>query len=216
VNLCAREGGPPSVAMATFVRLRVVKQRTGWGYETLVREVSVSSHPRGCCLIGIDRRVPDESTVRQLVRRLGSDVVDEITRMVIQTAQRETRFMGRAARIDGTVVEADFRYPSDAVLAWQGARALARDGKRLTGLVTTKMRIRSMSFQSRLRPRIVIDRPSLPCLGWDISPRPGSANTPAHSREPAGGHGLPAIDRDRRPRSRRSPAFARCGTSAQT
>ena len=49
----------------------VVKQRTGWGYETLVREVSDSLHLRRFCLIGIDQRVPDESTVRKLARRLG-------------------------------------------------------------------------------------------------------------------------------------------------
>jgi hypothetical protein len=57
--------------MVTFVRLMVVKQRTGWGYETLVREVSDSLHLRRFCLIGIDQRVPDESTVRTLARRLG-------------------------------------------------------------------------------------------------------------------------------------------------
>jgi transposase, IS5 family len=36
----------PSVAIDVFVRLMVVKQRTGWGYETLVREVSDSLHLR--------------------------------------------------------------------------------------------------------------------------------------------------------------------------
>jgi IS5 family transposase len=34
-------------------------------------------------------------------------------------------------RIDATVVEADIRYPTDAGLAWQGARALAREGRKL-------------------------------------------------------------------------------------
>src|SRR5438105_12889773 len=38
--------GRPSISMATFVRLMVLKQRTGWGYETLVREVSDSLHLR--------------------------------------------------------------------------------------------------------------------------------------------------------------------------
>ena len=120
--------GRPSIAMATFVRLMVVKQRTGWGYETLVREVSDSLHLRRFCLIAIDQRVPDESTVRKLARRLGPEVVEEITRVVIEKAERETRFRARAARIDSTVVEADIRYPSDAMLALQGARALAREG----------------------------------------------------------------------------------------
>jgi transposase, IS5 family len=68
----ALERGRPSIAMSSFVRLMVVvKQRTGWGYETLVREVSDSLHLRRFCLIAIDQRVPDESTVRKLARRLG-------------------------------------------------------------------------------------------------------------------------------------------------
>ena len=123
--------GRPTIAMNTFVRLMVVKQRAGWGYETLVREVSDSLHLRRFCLIALTERVPDESTVRKLVRRLGPEVVDEITRAVIGKAQRETRFIARAVRIDSTVVEADVRYPSDAVLALQGARALAREGRKL-------------------------------------------------------------------------------------
>jgi transposase, IS5 family len=125
----ARDHGRPTIAMATFVRLMVVKQRCGWGYETLVREVSDSLHLRRFCLIALTERAPEESTVRKLVRRLGPEVVDEITRAVIGKAQRETRFLARAARIDSTVVEADVRYPSDAVLALDGARALARQGR---------------------------------------------------------------------------------------
>ncbi|MBA2757137.1 MAG: transposase [Chloroflexi bacterium] len=141
----ARERGRPSIAMTTFVRLMVIKQRTGWGYETLVREVSDSLHLRRFCLIAIDQRVPDESTVRKLARRLGASVVQEITRMVIEKAQRETRFIARAARIDSTVVEADIRYPSDAMLALQGARALAREGKKLQKLIAGKPRVRDRS-----------------------------------------------------------------------
>jgi IS5 family transposase len=141
----ARERGRPSIPMVMFVRLMVVKQRTGWGYETLVREVSDSLHLRRFCLIAIDQRVPDESTVRKLARRLGPEVVREITRMVIEKAQRETRFTARAARIDSTVVEADIRYPSDAVLALQGARAVAREGRKLHKLVAGRVRVRDRS-----------------------------------------------------------------------
>lgn len=131
----ARGQGRPTIAMDAFVRLMVVKQRTGWGYETLVREVSDSLHLRRFCRIGIDQRVPDESTVRKLARRLGPQVVEAITRLVIAKATRETRFRGRAARVDSTVVEADIRYPSDAVLALQGVRALARQARTLAPLL---------------------------------------------------------------------------------
>jgi len=131
----ARDRGRPSISMAVFVRLMVVKARTGWGYEMLVREVSDSLHLRRFCLVAIDQRVPDESTVRKLARRLGSEVVEEITRIVIAKAQRETRFRARAARIDSTVVEADIRYPSDAMLALAGVRALAREGRKLHAIL---------------------------------------------------------------------------------
>ena len=150
----ARERGRPSIAIATFVRLMVIKQRTGWGYETLVREVSDSLHLRRFCLIAIDRRVPDESTVRKLARRLGAQVVEEITRVVIAKAQRETRFRARAARIDSTVVEADIRYPSDATLALQGARALAREGRKVAAMIKGKaarVRDRSRSLGRTVR-----------------------------------------------------------------
>jgi IS5 family transposase len=129
----ARGHGRPTIPMGSFVRLMVVKQRTGWGYETLVREVSDSLHLRRFCLPPLTARVPEESTVRKLVRRLGPEVVAELIRVVIGKAQRERRFRARAVRIDATVVEADIRYPSDGMLALEGARALAREGRRLAG-----------------------------------------------------------------------------------
>jgi hypothetical protein len=36
-------------------------------------------------------------------------------------------------RIDATVIETDICYPTDAGLAWQGARALARQARKLAG-----------------------------------------------------------------------------------
>jgi transposase, IS5 family len=150
----ARGHGRPSIAMATFVRLMVVKARTGWGYESLVREVSDSLHLRRFCLIALSERVPDESTVRKLVRRLGSDVVDEIARAVIELAQRERRFVARAVRCDSTVVEADIRYPSDAGLAVDSARMLAAEGTRVTRLVgqgARRVHDRSRAAAKRLR-----------------------------------------------------------------
>src|SRR6185295_11270346 len=67
----ARGLGRPTIPMSVFIRLMVVKQRSGWGYETLVGEVSDSLHLRRFCRIALTERVPHESTVRKLVRRLG-------------------------------------------------------------------------------------------------------------------------------------------------
>lgn len=148
------EIGRPTIPMATYVRMMVVKQRSGWGYETLVGEVSDSLHLRRFCGIPIDGRVPHESTVRKLTRKLGAEVVAEITRNLISKAARERRFRPRAARIDSTVIETDIRYPSDAILALQGAKRLAREGKRLgerIGLGASEVRDRSRAIGRRVR-----------------------------------------------------------------
>ena len=154
VGRAAPSVGRPTISMATYVRLMVVKHRTGWGYETLMREVSDSLHLRRFCLIALGERVPDESTVRKLTRRLGAEVVHELTRVVIAKARREQRFRPRAARIDSTVVEADVRYPTDSGLAADGVRALAREGRKLAakiGAERTAVRDRSRAAGRRLR-----------------------------------------------------------------
>jgi hypothetical protein len=103
--------------MHRLVRLMVIKARSGgWGYETLVREASDSLHLRRFCRIALTERVPDESTIRKLVRRLGCEVIEEIVMAVVAgavNAPAERRFTVRAARIDSTVVESDVRYPTD-------------------------------------------------------------------------------------------------------
>ena len=138
--------GRPTIAMETFVRLMVLKARYRWGYRTLVAEVSDSIHLRRFCRISLSERVPDESTVRKLTRRLGPETVSNLTRMLIFKATRERRFRPRAVRIDSTVVEADVKYPTDAGLASDGVRSLAREGRKLAKLVgETKRRVRDRS-----------------------------------------------------------------------
>jgi transposase, IS5 family len=153
-----RDRGRPSVPMDRFVRLMMVKARSGgWGYEALVREVSDSLHLRRFCRIALTERVPDESTVRKLVKRLGPDVIDQITMAVIARATAggsERRFVVRAARIDSTVVESDIRYPTDLGLAQDAARMLASEAKKAAALAgdgAPRVTDRSKSISSRLR-----------------------------------------------------------------
>jgi IS5 family transposase len=141
--------------MTMFIRLMVIKQRSGWGYETLVREVSDSLHLRRFCLVALTERVPDESTVRKLVRRLGAEVIDEICRVVITTATTgDRRFVARAARIDSTVIEADVRYPTDIGLAVDATSVLAGAAAAASGAAgpdAPQVTDRSRSVQRRQR-----------------------------------------------------------------
>ena len=101
--------GPPDDRAGDVCRLMVLKQRYRWGYRTLVAEVSDSIHLRRFCRISLTERVPDESTVRKLTRRIGAETVAELTRAMIVQATREKRFRPRAVRIDSTVIEADMQ-----------------------------------------------------------------------------------------------------------
>src|SRR6516164_3682593 len=146
--------GRPTIAMETYIRLMVLKQRYRWGYRTLVAEVSDSIHLRRFCRISLTERVPDESTVRKLTRRIGAETVSELTRALIVQATREKRFRPRAVRIDSTVIEADVRYPTDAGLAWSGVYVLAREGRKLARLIGEKqrrVRDRSRAMGRKLR-----------------------------------------------------------------
>ena len=146
--------GRPTIALETFVRLMVLKQRYRWGYRSLVAEVSDSIHLRRFCRISLSERVPDESTVRKLTRRIGAETVSEITRALIVAACREKRFRPRAVRIDSTVIEADVKYPTDAGLASSGVRVLAREGRKLARLIKQKrarVRDRSRAMGHKLR-----------------------------------------------------------------
>jgi IS5 family transposase len=138
--------GRPTIPLESYVRLMVLKQRYRWGYRTLVAEVSDSIHLRRFCRISLAERVPDESTVRKLTRRIGPEAVSELTRAMIVKACREKRFRPRAVRVDSTVIEADVQYPTDAGLASSGVGVLAREGRKLAKLIgETKARVRDRS-----------------------------------------------------------------------
>jgi IS5 family transposase len=161
--------GRPTIAMETYIRLMVLKQRFRWGYRALVAEVSDSIHLRRFCRISLSDRVPDESTVRKMTRRLGSETVSEMIRSLIASATRERRFVPRAVRIDSTVIEADIRHPTDASLAGHGVRALARAGHKLARLVGEK--------RSRVRNRSRAMGQKLRAIARTIRRRTGEAKT---------------------------------------
>jgi IS5 family transposase len=156
-TVTARDFGRPTIPMDRLVRLMVIKARSGWGYETLVKEISDSLHLRRFCRIALTERVPDESTVRKLVRRLGPEVIEEIVMVLIRSATQQgtpARFQVRAARIDSTVVESDVRYPTDIELCEDATKILAREAKKvchLAGDLAPKVRDRSRSITQRVR-----------------------------------------------------------------
>jgi IS5 family transposase len=146
--------GRPSVPVATYLRLMWLKTTTGWGYERLMAQVSDSLQLRRFCRIAVVEEVPDESTIRKLVRRLGPEIVDETTRAVIKKAKDEKGFRPRALRSDSTVAEADIRFPTDVGLCADAVRVLARAARKVSAAVpdaTKHVVDRSRAVQKRVR-----------------------------------------------------------------
>ncbi len=146
--------GRPSIAMATYLRMMVLKHRHGWGYERLVGVVADSFQLRRFCRISIMDEVPDESTIRKLTRRLGPELVQDLTRSAVRLAITERGFKARAMRCDSTVQESDVRYPTDCGLAADAVRVLARTGRKLRAMIpglTKRVRDRSRAAARRVR-----------------------------------------------------------------
>lgn len=146
--------GRPSMPMATYVRLMALKHQHGWGYERLVRQVADSFHLRRFCHLSIIDEVPDESTVRKLTRRLGPELVDDLTREVLRIAVTERSFKVRALRVDSTVQESDIHYPTDCGLAADAVKMLARAAGTVRSAIPDlvgKVRDRSRAAGQRIR-----------------------------------------------------------------
>ena len=70
-------------------------------------------------------RVPDESTIRKLTRRLGPGVVDELNVVLLGLAAEQGHLSLDRVRVDTTVVEADIKYPTDSGLLTKAVSRIA-------------------------------------------------------------------------------------------
>ena len=117
--------GRPSIPMETYLRLLFLKYRFKLGYEQLCGQVNDSLSWRRFCRIGLEARVPDESTIRKLTRRLGPEVVDELNRLLLGLAAQDGHLHLERVRVDTTVVEADIKYPTDSGLLTKAVSRIA-------------------------------------------------------------------------------------------
>jgi transposase, IS5 family len=131
--------GRPSIPIETYLRLLFLKYRFGLGYEQLCVQVSDSLSWRRFCRIGLEARVPDESTIRKLTRRVGPDVVDELNRLLLGVADEDGHLSLDKVRVDTTVVEADIKYPTDSGLLTKAVSRIAVLMRRVeaTGMAVT-------------------------------------------------------------------------------
>ncbi|MFN0090011.1 MAG: ISNCY family transposase [Acidimicrobiales bacterium] len=108
--------GRPSIPMETYLRMMVLKQRTGLGYARLCVEIADSLSWRRFCRIGLERPVPDESTIRKITSRCGPELIEHLNRELLGKANDVRLVNLHRVRVDTTVVEADIKFPTDSGL----------------------------------------------------------------------------------------------------
>ncbi len=143
-----RKATPADVVL----RMLLLKHVRDWSYETLSREVRANLVYREFTRIG-GEKVPDDRTMGNLARQLGSEVIEKLHRRVVEIAQENKIATGRKMRVDTTVVETDIHYPTDSSLLGDGVRVLTRIMKKVTtvaGNAGTQMRDRSRSAKLKV------------------------------------------------------------------
>src|SRR6202049_4050962 len=116
-----RLGTPAEVV----IRMLILKHLFDWSYDDLEREVRANLVYRMFTRIDAGE-VPEAKTILKIARALGSEVIEQVHRQVIEVAKRAGVTHGRRFRIDTTVVETNVHYPTDSTLLKDGVRVLTR------------------------------------------------------------------------------------------
>ena len=118
--------GRPSIPMETYLRLMFLKFRFELGYEQLCVQVSDSLSWRRFCRVGLEARVPDESTIRKITRRCGPELIEALNEALLAKAHGGGKVGLDKVRVDTTVVEADIKYPTDSGLLTKAISKIAK------------------------------------------------------------------------------------------
>ena len=123
--------GRPTIPLATFVRLSVLRRLYDVGDEALIAEVRHNLQWRRFCHIPLHAPVPHPTTLVKLRQRLGPQVLHDLNDVLVQQARHHRLIRGRRWRQDTTVVESDIHYPTDSRLLEDGVRGVTRIVRRL-------------------------------------------------------------------------------------
>jgi IS5 family transposase len=126
--------GRKATPAEVVLRMLLLKHVRDWSYETLSREVRANLVYREFTRVG-GEKVPADRTMGNLARQLGPEVIEQLNRRMVETAQEHKIAAGRKMRVDTTVVETDIHYPTDSTLLGDGVRVLTRIMKKVAGAV---------------------------------------------------------------------------------
>ena len=146
------KAGRPSVPIETYIRLMYLKFRYGFGYETLIKEVSDSFSWKRFCRIPLEQEVPHSTTLIKITKRCGEEAVAELNRALLKKLSKNKVLRTRKVRVDSTVTDADIEYPTDASLLAKSVNSISKLLKRISSSTGAKPpRNRTRSVKKKLK-----------------------------------------------------------------
>lgn len=117
--------GRHSTPVEVIIRMLVLRRLYGWSYEATERNVSDSLVLRQFTRLYLEP-APDDTTLIRWAALIGADTLGRLNDRAVELAKTLEVTRGRKLRTDGTVVEANIRYPTDSSLLADGVRVLSR------------------------------------------------------------------------------------------
>jgi len=103
--------GRKATPAEVILRMLLLKHVRDWSFEVLSREVRANLVYRDFTRVGANK-VPDDKTMGNLARQLGTEVVEKIHERMVQIAVENKIVSGRKMRVDTTVDVATLCYTS--------------------------------------------------------------------------------------------------------
>ncbi len=118
--------GAEGMSAEQVFRALILKQMNGFSYRELQFHLADSQTYRTFCRLGWAQKVPSKSALCSNIKRLRSETLEEINRLLVVIACQRGIETGSTIRVDCTVTETNIHPPSDSQQLWDCVRVLTR------------------------------------------------------------------------------------------
>lgn len=125
-SLKHRRRGRPGLSAEQVLRMVILKQMKGFGYEELAFHIADSRTYLNFCRFAHPLDVPKKSAIHDAIKRISGETWYQINDVLLRYAAQKGVEGGQKVRIDPTVVETNIHHPLDNSLLFDSVRVLSR------------------------------------------------------------------------------------------
>jgi transposase, IS5 family len=116
--------GAQGLSAEQVLRALLIKQINQFSYRQLAFHLADSRSYRTFCRLGWLDPGPSKSSLAAAIKAIQPSTLEQINRILVQTAQELKIESGHKVRVDCTVVESNIHHPTDSGLLWDCVRKL--------------------------------------------------------------------------------------------